>query len=440
MVVILGKSAMVKKLYNNRFTNGIIGPSVEMLGPVADGGMIVFETTPGCWGPMITPNLRGGHEVNVPVAVDGAEIGDAIAIKIRSIKVKSMASSSGVDKFVEGSYVGDPYVAKKCPNCGATWPDAVLEGIGLESIRCVRCGAPASPFRMIHGYTMVFDESRNLGVTVNRDWAEKIAGEARKWGAIPKNSVQFPILIAAKTDLVGAVSRIRPFMGQLGTTPSVDMPDSHNAGDFGSFLIGAPHQYALTPEQLELGRTDGHMDIDSVREGAILICPVKVNGGGVYAGDMHAMQGDGEVAGHTTDVAGELTVEVKVIKGLSIEGPILLPPVEDLPFLAKPYGSEEWERAQSLCEKYGIKPERSAPIQVIGTGSDLNKAALNGFERTAKLLNMSIEEVKNRVTISGGVEIGRLPGVIQVNILVPIEKLEKLGIAELVREQYKLPF
>lgn len=91
-----------------------------MLGPVADGGMIVFETTPGCWGPMITPNLRGGHEVNVPVAVDGAEICDAIAIKIRSIKVESMASSSGVDKFVEGSYVGDPYVAKKCPNCGAT--------------------------------------------------------------------------------------------------------------------------------------------------------------------------------------------------------------------------------------------------------------------------------------------------------------------------------
>lgn len=90
-------------------------------------------------------------------------------------------------------------------------------------------------------------------MTVNRDWAEKIAWEARKWGAIPKNSVQFPILIAAKADLVGAVSRIRHFMVQLGTTPSVDMPDSHSAGDFGSFLIGAPHQYALTPEQLELG-------------------------------------------------------------------------------------------------------------------------------------------------------------------------------------------
>jgi len=55
------------------------------------------------------------------------------------------------------------------------------------------------------------------------------------------------------------------------------MPDSHNAGDFGSALIGAPHEYAITADQLEL-RTDGHMDIDAVRPGAILLAPV--NGAG----------------------------------------------------------------------------------------------------------------------------------------------------------------
>lgn len=32
----------------------------------------------------------------------------------------------------------------------------------------------------------------------------------------------------------------------------------------------------------------------------MLICPVKVKGGGVYVGDVHAMQGDGEIAVHTT--------------------------------------------------------------------------------------------------------------------------------------------
>lgn len=429
-----------KIFYNDKFTNGIIGPSVKMLGPVEDGGIIVFDTAPGCWGPMITPNLRGGHEVNVPVSVEGAKVGDAIAIKIKSIRVKSLATSSGVDMAVDGAFLGDPYVAKKCPGCGRSWTEAVLGGIGLEAIRCRYCGASASPFRMVHGYTIVFDHEEGLGLTVNGNWAKRIAEDSKAWSRIPHNSIQFSVLTAAKADLVGILSRLRPFVGQLGTTPSIDMPDSHNAGDFGSFLVGAPHEYALTQEQLEKCKTDGHMDIDSVREGAIVICPVKVDGGGVYAGDMHAMQGDGEVAGHTADVAGEIMVEVSVIKGLAIDGPILLPLVEDLPPLARPHTSEEWDRAKFLSEKYRVKLEENAPIQVIGTGPDLNKAALNGFERASKLLDISVEEVKNRVTICGGVEIGRLPGVVQVTLMVPMEKLEKIALAKFVRQQYKLPF
>jgi acetamidase/formamidase len=91
-----------------------------------------------------------------------------------------------------------------------------------------------------------------------------------------------------------------------------------------ALLLGAPHEYAITPEQLEL-RTDGHMDIDIVRAGAILLCPVKVKGGGIYLGDMHALQGDGEIAGHTCDVAGIVTVQVHLMKGLALDGPILLP-------------------------------------------------------------------------------------------------------------------
>ena len=42
------------------FTGGLVGPSIPMLGPVADGGIIVAETAPGCWGPMITPSFQGG--------------------------------------------------------------------------------------------------------------------------------------------------------------------------------------------------------------------------------------------------------------------------------------------------------------------------------------------------------------------------------------------
>ncbi|WP_052296581.1 acetamidase/formamidase family protein [Pyrococcus sp. NA2] len=91
---------------------------------------------------MIIPTIRGGHEVNVPVAVEGAEIGDAIAIKIERIRVLSKAASSGVDKPREGAYVGDPYVAKKCPVCNEPWPEFEVVGIGEDAIRCKHCGSP----------------------------------------------------------------------------------------------------------------------------------------------------------------------------------------------------------------------------------------------------------------------------------------------------------
>ena len=91
------------------------------------------------------------------------------------------------------------------------------------------------------------------------------------------------------------------------------------------------------------------MDIDAVRAGAILVCPVKVPGGGVYMGDMHALQGDGEIAGHTCDVAGTVTLEVEVVKGLGIDGPVLFPVAEDLPFLARPLSAAERARAAELA-------------------------------------------------------------------------------------------
>ena len=96
--------------------------------------------------------------------------------------------------------------------------------------------------------------------------AEAFAKDAAHVAALPAASIQNPILTFAPHDLVGVVSRLRPFLGQLGTTPAIDLPDSHNAGDFGAFLLGAPHARAVDAEGLA-ARTDGHMDIDAVRAG-----------------------------------------------------------------------------------------------------------------------------------------------------------------------------
>jgi hypothetical protein len=86
----------------------------------------------------------------------------------------------------------------------------------------------------------------------------------------------------------------------------------------------------------------------------------------------------------------------------------------------------------------GLEPEPAAPIQIFGSGPNINEAAQDGFQRTAKLLDMSIAEVRNRVTITGAVEISRLPGMVQVSIQAPISRLEEIGLADMVTEHYGL--
>lgn len=432
----MSENKACQTVYVNEFTNGVLDPAQPMLGPVKSGGHIVANTTPGCWGPMITPSLHGGHEVTRPVYVEGAAAGDAIAIRIKSIRPTSIATASGNDQTMDGRFLGDPFVAAKCPECGKSHPETRIEGIGPESIRCVECGADVTPFTFTNGYTMVFDDEKKIGLTVDKEAAERIASDGHHYMQTPENSVQNPVVTFAPNDITGALARVRPFLGQLGTTPARAFPDSHNAGDFGSFLIDAPHDYALTAEQLA-DRTDGHLDINRVRENAILICPVKVPGGGVYLGDMHAMQGDGEIAGHTTDISGIVTLQVDVLKGVSLDGPILLPVHEDLPHLAKPFSAQEKARALELARKWQVDSvEDALPVSFIGSGANLNEATDNGMQRAAAFLNITVPEVMNRATFNGSIEIGRHPGMVTVTFLYPADKLDQAGIGRYVREHY----
>jgi formamidase len=338
---------------------------------------------------------------------------------------------------MEGRFNGDPFCAPVCAECGTEWPDTRLDGIGPTAVRCANCGADATPFTFTNGYTIVFDDQHSVGVTVGQDAAEAIARDANRYAALPDGSIQNPILTFAPHDIVAMATRLRPFMGQLGTAPSRTVPDSHNAGDFGSFLVGAPHQYAMSAGEMQEAVTDGHMDIDAVRAGAILLCPVKVPGGGIYMGDMHALQGDGEIAGHTCDVSGTVTLEVEVIKGLGLGGPVLFPVAEDLPFLARPLTATEKARALEVGRRHGVTElEEDAPISVVGTGPDLNSATDNGLKRAAELLGMTVPEVKNRATAAGAIEIGRNPGVVQITFRAPAARLEERGLLRYANELY----
>ena len=251
----------VKRLRVESYTNGLLGPSQPMLGPLADGGTLITGTPPGCWGPMITPAFQGGHEVTQPVAIAGAEIGDAVALKIQRMRVTSVATSSGVMQFVEGRYHGDPFVAKFCNACGTEHPASHVEGIGAEAIRCDHCGAEVSAFRFAHGYVIVLDQENLVSLTVNQKVADQLAGKAPQMSALPELAAQHSILSLARADMPGVAAHMRPFLGNIGTTPARDLPDSHNCADFGQYLVGAPHRYSMTTEEIarrEDRRTYGH--------------------------------------------------------------------------------------------------------------------------------------------------------------------------------------
>ena len=63
------------------------------------------------------------------------------------------------------------------------------------------------------------------------------------------------------------------------------------------------------------GKTGGNLDIPFLTEGSDIYLPVEIDGGGIYLGDVHAVQGYGELGG----IAMEASAKVKLI--ISIHKP-----------------------------------------------------------------------------------------------------------------------
>lgn len=136
--------------------------------------------------------------------------------------------------------------------------------------------------------------------------------------------------------------------------------------------------------------------------------PVAVAGAAI--GDAHAQQGNGEIAVHTTDVSGEVELGVEVIRGLALDGPILLQRLDDLPALARPITPELRDKAKTLAQRYGsFELEDNGPVTFIGSGPTINDVTRNALDRATR-----------------------------VTFLCPMAVLERLGIAHLVRQQYGL--
>jgi len=179
--------------------------------------------------------------------------------------------------------------------------------------------------------------------------------------------------------------------------------------------------------------TDGHLDINSVREGSIVIAPVKVKGAGIYLGDVHSIQGAGELAGHTIDVTATVRVRVTLLKAVSVPSPVIIPNIQDVNFRFRPFTDEEMKNISNIAGEWHLdQPENQYPMQFTGSGNGMNEAIDNAIKNVSMFLNISEDEVKNRATISGEVGIGRTSGFSYLTIALPESIFKETGLAEYI--------
>lgn len=105
-------------------------------------------------------------------------------------------------------------------------------------------------------------------------------------------------------DLPNSASRrievpLRPMLGRLAVAPA-------NGEAFGG----------LWP-----GNFGGNMDSPDAREGTTVYLPVFYEGALFYFGDIHALQGDGEIVGSGLETTADVTFQFDVIKGRRIDWP-----------------------------------------------------------------------------------------------------------------------
>ncbi len=89
------------------------------------------------------------------------------------------------------------------------------------------------------------------------------------------------------------VMQLRPMIGCLGVAPAT--------GAAISTATSGPH--------------GGNMDYVGICEGSTLYFPVAVPGALFFLGDVHALQGDGEITGTGIEISSDVTFEVEVIRG-----------------------------------------------------------------------------------------------------------------------------
>jgi acetamidase/formamidase len=133
----------------------------------------------------------------------------------------------------------------------------------------------------------------------------------------------------ARTRILNDPLPARRFIWQLDRLRNVGMLDLPNSA---SKRIEVPlrpmlGRLAVAPAGTEVfgglwpGNFGGNMDSSDAREGTTVYLPIFHDGALFYFGDVHALQGDGEIVGSGLETTADVTFQFDVIKGRRIRWP-----------------------------------------------------------------------------------------------------------------------
>jgi amidase len=142
--------------------------------------------------------------------------------------------------------------------------------------------------------------------------------------------------------------RLKPMLGRLATAP----PDDQ------AIPAGVPSYFG------------GNLDAADVCEGTTVYLPIFHEGAYFYYGDVHALQGDGEIIGMGIETSADVTLEIGLLKGKKIGWPRLedkdfimvagsvrplidafrIAHVEMVKWLETEYGFERWEALEVFSQ------------------------------------------------------------------------------------------
>ena len=172
---------------------------------------------------------------------------------------------------------------------------------------------------------------------------------------------------------------ITPMIGVIGTAPrNEDIP------------TGTP------------GSHGGNIDTRVIREGTTVYLPVFVQGAKLAVGDLHAVMADGEVVICGVEVAGEVTLQVDVIKDKTLHAPVL---------------------------------ETEESFYCIASAEDLDKATADALDHTVRFLKERIPLPINEIAMLMSITCN-----VQTSQIVDPLKTARIEIPKKAFEYYKLSF